>query len=288
MIQSIHKNAASRLLPWLQSMPKDQDIQQRIQLLALLRLCTLNNEVQASEFHQVAQTVLNYGPPLDYTKGDLLVTLLACDLAEEVGSPLQVKSAKQYTSFLKELWEEGVYPSNTDLLNSIFSKGKAKQPQKITVRLERFTKNRDAEILKILEKVERSSSFGSVPIEADAYGILNIETMALRAIRNYDIPLAMRCIRSRLYLSTADSLLLRTSLAFIESQQCFDGSFGDFDADVLKVSTVEERNAILMKIKSVVSFQIMWTLLEFKKVNLLSSLHFIKQDVFENNEMKMD
>lgn len=280
-----YKKAAIELHSWLKTIQLTEGLSELINVLALIRVCTITDDVIKDDFNKIAKQFLEEAPEIDYTKSDLLTTLLACDLVQEIGNSLQVKSAKRYLLLLKELWEEGIYKTNTDILKVIFTEIKYNESCKITVRMDRFNKNISNEVVKTLKRIERKSSYGLIQVDSDYFSVLKVESMAIRAQREYDIPLAMRCLRARNYLDFSDSLLMRTSMSFIESQQCYDGSFGDYDADVLQISNINERKLALFKIKTIVSFQIMWLLLELNQVNLLSSLHFLQRTIRETSNV---
>ncbi|AGC78201.1 hypothetical protein [Nonlabens dokdonensis] len=239
----------------------------------MINVCKLDSSVLQEEFDSLGTKFLNQVGTIDYVKQDLFHALLALDFVERLGNPTQKADAIAYRSILKELWSEGLYAEKKTLLDSIFCDNKeSSDTVNMTIRLDRFNLDIDKEILKFIEQVETQSNYGKKTIITDELSILKMEAMATRAQRSNDIITAARCLRSRTYLSNHDSLLMKSGMKFLLSQQCYDGSFGDYEADMLKIKDSESRDKSTLKIKLIVSIQIIWTVMEFNGHSLFSSL----------------
>jgi hypothetical protein len=277
------KEISNKLGDWIATLTPNQSNGQLISTLALIRVYQLNIGSWEVELKKKVHTFIDVADELDYSKSDLTMALLACDLVLELGNDEQVEHASFYTSILKELSFLDKSSRNSNILMAAFNQIKPQQKKQMLFEIPMHARNIDKMILNVLEDVEKQSCFGQLDFTVDDFSVLQLESMAIRAQRSYDFPLAMRCLRTRNYLSSANSLMMNTSLNFIKYEQNIDGSIGDYQADVQSVEDVEERRTILLKIKTVVALEVIWTIYEWKENNLLASLSHLKVDESVND-----
>lgn len=285
-MNSLHKKSLSNIYHWLNSLSTYQACDQIVPILALVKICKLNKDFLQEEFNTLTTKFLKQVDVIDYVEQDIFHSLLAIDLVESSGNLSHKYNAVAYKSILKELWIEGLYANKINLLDSVFiHHEKTSDVLDISIQLDRYSANIDKKISKVMNLVEAQSNYGRRIIKTDKLSILLIEAMATRAQRANDITTAARCLRSRLYVSTHDSLLMKSGMKFLLSQQCFDGSFGDYDADLLKIKNEKHREKSTLKIKLIVAIQIVWTIMEYNGYNLFSS--FQDQGTFSTTTKPM-
>lgn len=270
------KEISNKLGDWIATLTPNQSNEQLISTLALMRVYQLHIGSWEAEFKKKVHTFIDVVDELDYSKSDLIIALLACDLVLELGNDEQVEHASFYISILKELSVHDKSSRNGHILMAAFNQIEPQQKKQMLFEIPLHARNIDKMIINVLEYIEKRSCFGQLDFTADDFSILQLESMSIRAQRSYDFPLAMRCLRTRNYLSSANSLMMDTSLNFIKYEQNIDGSIGDYQADVQSVEDIEERRTILLKIKTVVALEVIWTIYEWKENNLLASLSNLK------------
>ncbi len=271
-MNNLYKESLSNIYNWLNSLSTDQAYDQIIPILALIKVCKLNTGLLQEEFDALNTKLLKQVNALDYVDQDIFHSLLAIDVVESSGNPSQINDAVAYKSILKELWKDDLYANKKSLLDSVFIQNEiSSDVLDITIRLDRYSADIDEEISKVMNLIEVQSNYGRRTIKTDKLSILMIEAMATRAQRANDITTAARCLRSRLHVSTHDSLLMKSGMKFLLSQQCYDGSFGDYDADLLNIKDENHREKSTLKIKLIVAIQIVWTIMEYNGYNLFSS-----------------
>lgn len=91
---------------------------------------------------------------------------------------------------------------------------------------------------------------------------LLIEGAALHATHRYDLPRAMRCVRTCAYLGASDSPGTRQAVEFIRLSHCSDGSFGDYESAFARLRDGPRGVAKAAVIKLHVTLQALWTLAE--------------------------
>ena len=85
----------------------------------------------------------------------------------------------------------------------------------------------------------------------------------MAAFRAYDLPLAMRLLRARLYVQHSRSLGVATGLDFVRSSQCPDGSFGDFETALARMAARGDPDGEF-RLKLPITLQALWTMAEIE------------------------
>lgn len=268
---------SERLTRWILSLPWEVMAGQATHTLALIRVCQKNTGHWEPGLKEFAQTLIQTHPGINYAACDLTTALLACDLVMELGGSDQVQMTKAYLAILRELSAEETSTYNFHLLKAALHEVDNKSEQVMETCFPNDCHSIDNAIKQTLENIESSTLFGKRAFAAPEADIAELEGMSLYAQKKYDIPLAMRCLRCRNYLSKSDSLTLHTSLQFMIHQQAADGSFGDYGGIVQIIENEDERMRVHTEIKTAVSLQIMWTLYEWEGNRLLSSLNSLKE-----------
>ena len=251
----------AHLLKWvnnIHSQVADTDV---LTLLALIRVCQWYNPELHPQWNIRIKSVLSDYPNLAYAKHDLITALIASDAVMDYGDLQQRKIAGNYRQLLMEVMDSD--HDNAHLLRAALTHMPMIPAPQLNIQIPRYHTNIDAMIRTTLNSIEQASYYGRLAVDSDALLVAKIEAMSLCAQRNYDINLAMRCLRARTYLSSSPSLATATSLHFIEHQQAADGSFGDYDSALVDIAATDRPQATL-HIQLTVALQVVWTLFEMQ------------------------
>ena len=264
---SISAVAAARAAHWLSTAWRDcpGDAVMAVDALALARICCLLDPDSAQVLHDLAGMLAQCATPA-WSAADLLSGLIAAGTALCVPGTLAL-SAAEYVQLVGELRSEAegangvlvhlaLHGGDPDAL----SKGPiADAPVDVGL----LCSGRREDVARLLSLTETMTAFGSIKRSFGQPLAAMLEGAAMAALRAYDLPLAMRLLRSRVYVDGSRSLALATAFDFLRLCQCDDGSFGDFDTALAQMAARGERHGTC-RIKLPVTWQALWTMAELE------------------------
>ncbi|WP_271782271.1 hypothetical protein [Aquimarina algiphila] len=241
-----------------------------VSTLAILKLYEIHSIELDKSFKNKIAVILNKNEVLSYHKNDLITSLLSALIVIEYGNQFQTEYTFKYLSILDEFQKN----SSEESLNSILLNGFFNNVEKASIESDIFIKwhenNIEETLKKLMFKIELGSHFGMLHLKLPS-GVLNyLEGAIIYFMKQYDLPMMMRCLRSLNYIaSTHTSLAIKTGISFLKHQQTFDGSFGDYETSLSNIKDIKERTVQEMKIKTPISIQALWTLYELESNNNL-------------------
>lgn len=202
---------------------------------------------------------------LAWTSANLLTSLIAAVGVLEEGNELGA-SAKQYLLMLNEIGAE-----HLDCVNGVLVRLALHESDDRTCTGEPCCATLDphalqespSELRRTLADIEMSTAFGIAPIRAEPPVPILMEGAAIAAFRAYDLPLGMRLLRARQYVSDPYPIGTPVGFDFLRLTQRDDGSFGDYDTALAEMAVRGERNASL-QIHLPVTLQALWTMAELE------------------------
>jgi hypothetical protein len=257
--------AVSRAIEWLiEAWDTREATEFAIDALALARVCGLLNPgaLQASDRVSLA---IARGPAPVWGRASLLPSLIAAAAAVRANGLTQ--DAMEYLRLLGELQDEA-NGANGALLRlalhgteSITNTPKEASDTALDFGLLRSGKRDD--VARLLATIETATLFGRVqrPFAEPLSALLDGAVIA--AFRAYDLPLAMRLLRARLYVQRSRSLGVATGFDFVRLSQCPDGSFGDFETALARMAARGDPNGEL-RLKLPITLQALWTMAEIE------------------------
>lgn len=236
--------------------------------LALAEMCSALNPDSAHCVAKAVGNILTETSSLNFTTPDMVTTLVSAAAVMKAGSSRHRTYALEYLHVLGE-----IIPSFPQNANGVIARmalegiaevngGAISTLMKIDLSLLRTGQAEDTK--RVLERVEAATQFGAKAMSVDAPLAALLEGAAIRALRQYDLPLGMRCLRARCYLDSVPSLGLKTGADFVRLSQCSDGSFGDYEAATLKTRRVLGESGMELNLKLPVTLQALWTLAELE------------------------
>lgn len=234
-----------------------------IDALALAHLCSLLNPGSAQFLDDLTGTLTD-GSPLQWGAGNLLPSLLAASAALRQANG-SAQGAVEYLSLLDELLPEAEGANGALLWLAL--RGAADITPTATATLEQAAEPRmlrsgqRQDVGRLLSAIEAATMFGLVNCNFKPALAALLEGAAMAALRAYDLPLAMRLLRARVYVQPGRSLGLTTGIEFLWLSQCEDGGFGDFDTAVARLAMRGDQHGEL-RLKLPVTLQALWTMAE--------------------------
>jgi hypothetical protein len=264
---SITAAAAERAAAWLVQAWNDRDADDpglAVGVLALSHLCRLlcGSAVPGDIDKAVAHAV----PEPAWAASNMLTCLTAAVGAVCEKSDLAA-SAERYLGMLGELESELDDSANATLVRLALHGSDRPVASRIAAPSDvLLLRGNPAKLQQFLSEIEMSSRFGTAPVVAEPPSCILLEGIAIAAFRAYDLPLAMRLMRARLYIGDCGSAGVRMGIHFLKHSQCDDGSFGDYDSALAHMAARGHRDGPL-QIKLPVTLQALWTLAELEDPN---------------------
>lgn len=259
--------AATRAARWLARAWDDRSGERELAVSALVlaRVCSLLEPVSASALDHMSAALVQRTPP-SWGAGDLLSGLIAAGAALGRANPL-AQSAATYVQLLADLEPEADGSNRTLLTLALHGADRvpasdaASATAAVDIRLLRSGRREDLE--RVLAAIETDTMFGLVKRSVAKPAATLLEGAAMASLRAYNLPLAMRLLRARLYVGPGNSLGLESGFEFLRLSQGEDGAFGDFDTALARMAARGDRNGEL-RIKLPVTLQALWTMAEIE------------------------
>lgn len=255
-----------------------------ISMLALSQLCSITTgSFTKSTAH--LKLLISGANNLDFSSGTLISGILSAIFVTEHGTEKQKTDAVDYLTILSDVNPDAM-TINAAILKAVFKESSVETLPVEIDQIPLFEIDISAMIGHTLTQTEILSMFGTREIAADFIFRTKIEGMAIHAMRIYDLTTAMRCLRALKYIKQDKNLVFRIGTDYIFQQQCYDGSFGDFDTALSVIEDSAKNAAIRMAIKLDAAFQMMWTLFEISDSthNLMQHLQTQTLGILQQNK----
>jgi len=253
-------------------------------VLALSQLCGMTTgSFEKSTAH--LKSLISGANNLDFSSGTLISGILSAIFVAEHGTEKQKTDAVGYLAILSDV-NPDTLTINSAVLKAVFEENTVNTLPVETHQIPLFEIDISAMIGHTLTQTEILSMFGTREIAADFIFRTKIEGMAIHAMRIYDLTMAMRCLRALKYIRHDKNLVFRIGADYIFQQQCYDGSFGDFDTALSVIEDAAKNAEIRMAIKLDAAFQMMWTLFEISDSthNLMHDLQTRTLGILQQNK----
>lgn len=232
--------------------------------LALAGLCSRIDPPSAAAARERAAPLLAGGGP-NPAAGEVTTALLAIHAAVVLDLPLPA-SFRTYLQVLAELVPRKPVTAN-DAAVRLALDGEAGLAKALTppasISPRALRRARGDELRTALGEIERDTGFGSSPPAADSAVTALLEGHAFQALRRYDLPLGLRCLRARLYVDGRPTHASRAAFDLLRLSQAEDGSFGDYDTPISRLAG-EAAPLAAWRIKLPVALQTLWTMAEIE------------------------
>ncbi len=232
-------------------------------MLALTQLCSLLNGTLSPALEEAIGRQLAQYMAVDYTSVSLFTALLAACAVSEYGTAGQAGAAREYLSAIAGQHEVNFCSKNKAMLSVLQNKYNKHEAAEITSGLPLWSYDKQGSVNTLLDEIEIKSCFGCKPIIAAVAMESKLEGLTMSAFKSYDIPLALRCLRSRNYLAEEASFATQTALRFLQYQFDDNGNFGDFEP-VFEHIDQPAQSHLVYNIKLTLAQQAIWTLYELE------------------------
>lgn len=245
-----------------------RDSRAELQCLALAHLCCTVDDSRSTQ-EAYAEIARSIDAPV-WLAADLITGLAAAASAFSSGAAFR-SSAAEYICILTNLGRADGPMANAALIALALD---GAPTESTCQRLDREAGKalqsglRSTALSEALAVIEAKSRYGSIPLESEPPLSTLLEGATLAAFRAYDLPLGMRLLRGRSYVSDSSGLGLSTGAEFIFQSQCRDGGFGDYDTAIAELVAKGDDDASA-HIRLPVSFQAIWTLAELEAPGFL-------------------
>lgn len=265
---SVTAAAAERAASWLARAWADRDVDDSslaVEALGLGYLCRLLCKSTSGIADELESDITRAIGAPTWAAANLFTSLLAAAGALRHGNGVAA-SAEEYLRLLDELAAESLTGANGVLvclaLHGAESGVRVRARTGVAFDVHLLHGSAD-HVRRFLADIETSSAFGTTIIRVEPPVPILIEGAAIAALRAYDLPLAMRLLRARLYVCDRRSPGLSVGFDFLRSSQCDDGGFGDFDTALAQMAGRGDRNGPL-QLKLPVTLQALWTMAELE------------------------
>jgi hypothetical protein len=258
--------AASYAIEWLIEAWDTRDAAEfAIDALALARVCGMLNPGLSQASDRISAAIAR-GPAPAWGRASLLPSLIAARAAVRAANGV-AQDALQYLQLLNELQNEADGANRALLRLALHgTESIADTPQEASDTAFDFGLLRSGkrdDVARLLATIETATLFGMVKRHFAEPLAMLLDGAAMAAFRAYDLPLAMRLSRARLYVQRQRSLGVATGFDFVRSSQCPDGSFGDFEAALARMAARGDPDGEL-RLKLPITLQALWTMAEIE------------------------
>lgn len=233
--------------------------------LALAEICSALNSDSARLVETVISDILAEDE-LDFAAADLVTALVSARAVIKVGTSPAQSSVHIYLELLGEIIPLSTVDANGVIVRMALegvtlTEGDASAPL-MEIDLSLLRSGRVEDTKRVIERVEVETRFGTRDVRVRAPSPELLEGAGIHALSRYDLPLGMRCLRACCYLDGESPLAIGAD--FLRWCQCNDGSFGDFEAAIRKMSRKYRQSEAELHIKLPVTLQSLWTLAELE------------------------
>jgi hypothetical protein len=235
--------------------------------LALAEICSALNSGSACLVETVIREILAEDK-LNFAATDLVTALVSAAAIIKADTSPARSSLHTYLELLGEINSLSTQDANAVIVRMAL-KGVALTEDDacaplLEIDLSLLRSGRVEDTKGVLERIEVETRFGTRAAHASAPLPELLEGAGIHALSMYDLPLGMRCLRARCYLDDESPLAIDAGVDFLRLSQCSDGSFGDFEAAIRKMSCKYRESEAELHMKLPVTFQSLWTLAEME------------------------
>lgn len=257
--------AADRAALWLAAVAAQAAAESGLALeaIALSQICRLLSSRHVSVLETAETAIASAVPEPRFAAANLLTALLAAKACVRQGNPA-APAAADYLDLLGELPRTTWQGANGVLVRlALGADAPSSSATPATPVLQDLADGSLTCLRRYLDAVETASAFGTRSAALPPPHAILMEGAALAALRSYDLPLGLRLLRARHYAKPGRSAGATACMAFVRNAQNADGSFGDFDTALARLSAAGDRAGALA-IKLPVTSQALWTLAELE------------------------